>query len=482
MFNYWLKSRSGNVAIISALVLLPVLLIAGAGVDYMRAVSAKSRLQAALEGGALAAASLKNNRDPEMVVTEYIQSNLASDPELSQNVIITVTPGTNNAINRRTISVTAQANIQTHFIKLAGYEFLTINADSSATQNASNIEISLVLDISSSMRGSKITNLKNASQGFVERVLDGNGNDFTSINLVPFGGSVNLGELYDDVVVDTGSAIVNPSEVEYNIGANGIENGNFRWPAVGDACIEMREEDFDDRKIPNNSRAQVPPFWKWQNFNPWCPTTDSAIMTNTNDVDDLKDHLDDLTLSDGTGMDIGAAWGLKLLSPALKNQIGGDFSDRPADYTDDDTSKSLIIMSDGNITNQRRPQDPTRGNVHVNNTLTNNTVQGTSTAVYNGAGQDQNEQDDTPYPEGTITDLSTDHTAIGHFKKICEDAKANDITIFTIGFQISAGSIADQLLAECASDPSKYYFVETLDINSAFQSIASTITALRISG
>ena len=50
----------------------------------------------------------------------------------------------------------------------------------------------------------------------------------------------------------------------------------------------------------------------------------------------------------------------------------------------------------------------------------------------------------------------------------------------TIGFQITDGSAADLLLEDCASSLSQYYFVETIDLEAAFQGIAASISKLRV--
>ncbi len=474
------KNRSGNISLIAGLLLVPVLLIAGAGIDYMRIVSAKSKLQSALDGAALAAASLSNNQDPNIVVTEYVRSNLKNDPELASLVTVTTTPASNNSSNQRTIGVTAQADLPTHFLKLAGFDTLSVSVTSQSHQSATSIEISLAVDISSSMGGAKLQALKDAANSFVDEIFDDGGTRI-SVNLIPFGGSVNLGDLYDDVVVTEASATVEPTASAYPDDALGIVNGSFRWPAVGNACVEMREEDFDASRIPNNSRSQVPPFWIWWNNHPWCPAETSAVVANSNNVNTLKNRIRDLTLSDGTGLDIAVAWGLKMLSPAYRGYLGGDFSDRPGDYDPATRTKILVIMSDGRVAKQVRPLDPTIGNLHVDAGLVNKAPTVTPNHHQGNTGYNQNRLNNTPYPAGDISDTVNDHTGIGHFKKLCGLAAADDIIVYTVGFQIMANSVADQTLADCATDPSKYYFVESLDIKSAFKSIAATITALRLS-
>ncbi len=181
-----------------------------------------------------------------------------------------------------------------------------------------------------------------------------------------------------------------------------------------------------------------------------------------------------MVLSDGTGMDIGAMWGLKSLSPSFRGELGGDFSERPLDFGADESKKVMIVMTDGNITQQNRPEDPAVGNVHSNRP-TNNAP---NTSAFSNQGDRANMQ--TSRTRGSAGTTSTNNSGVGRFKKACEAAKAEDITIFTIGFQISSGSLADRILEECATTPSTYYHVEGLDLTATFQTIAAQVNALRI--
>lgn len=70
-------------------------------------------------------------------------------------------------------------------------------------------------------------------------------------------------------------------------------------------------------------------------------------------------------------------------------------------------------------------------------------------------------------------------TKNGRFADICAAAKAtNSVIIFTIGLEVDESNA--NLLADCASSASNYYDVDNLDIDDAFQSIASQINQLRL--
>jgi hypothetical protein len=168
-------------------------------------------------------------------------------------------------------------------------------------------------------------------------------------------------------------------------------------------------------------------------------------------------------------------WGLKVLSPSFRGELGGDFSDRPLDFNGQEVKKVMIVMTDGNITAQNPPEDPEVGNVHTNR---NSNREPHVNAISN-QGNRQNMQ--TTRTRGSATTSAFNDSAVGRFKKACNAAKAENIQLFTIGFQIRNGSLADQILEECATNPSYYYHVEGLDLTSTFQSIAAQVNALRIS-
>ena len=63
---------------------------------------------------------------------------------------------------------------------------------------------------------------------------------------------------------------------------------------------------------------------------------------------------------------------------------------------------------------------------------------------------------------------------------VCNRAKNNGVTVFTIGFDVSNNAAAKTQMSNCASSPSHFYDVSGLDINTAFQSIATAIQKIRL--
>lgn len=472
-FTRLLKADRGNVVMIFALSLIPVLAVAGSAMDLSRIQSAKIQTSALLDQAVLAATNLSSTDDPVVLVETWMESQVtqfgyrAEDLNVQVNSIV--------ALNSKSVAATASLTVDTAIMHIFGHDRVTIKVASSAVQSIPNIEIAMVLDISSSMRGNRLSSLKTASTEFVDIMLTDTTKDATSISVVPFGGTVNIGTaLFNKFAVRTTDfgTVTDPSEVQYDIGT-GVEAGDFRF-TDGNTCVEAIQTDYSTAMLPNYSRAQVPDFWRWWNNHPWCPEDDSAVFFNSNDATAIKAHLNGMVLSDGTGMDIGALWGLKTLSPSFRGELGGDFSDRPLDFNADQSKKVMIIMTDGAITAQNRPEDVSVGNVHTNRPA-NKPPHSTATS---NQGNRNNMQ--TTRSRGSASTTSANNSGVGRFKKSCEAAKAENVLVFTIGFQISAGSLPDKILEECASAPEFYYYVEGLDLSSTFSAIASQVNALRI--
>jgi len=440
------RDQRGAVMIIAAFLIVPLFAFVGGVIDIVRFSLIESRLQSGVDTAVLAAASLSNQQEIDTVIREYLAANVGADLESIGDLDIDIDDDIKD--NSKQISVTATGSIDNFFLGVVGIDTLNFNVVSTAAQSIQNIEISLVLDVSSSMRNKRIENLKEATNSFLDEILGDGNEEITSVNLIPFGGTVNIAPIFETYAVDIDDAIVDPTEAQYDV--NDIAEGGFRF-TDGLSCIEYADTDFDDAVLPSEDRSQVPHFWEFVDFNPWCPDDDSAILLNSSNVEALKAAADAMSLSDGTGTDIGMLWGYKALSPKWKGLLGGDKVDRPAPFDDEDTLKVIILMSDGGTTSQNRPEDTSLNSVHT---------------------EGKNKQNKKVITSG--------NDARANLISLCDQAKDNDIVVFSIGFQIKPESFQEEDLQDCASNLGSYFLVETLDIETAFVSIAATIGALRL--
>ncbi|QQR39526.1 Tad domain-containing protein [Devosia rhizoryzae] len=425
---------------------MPMLVLAGGATDMARYEAHRAQLQDGVDRGVLAAASLSQTMNVQSTISDYLKTLSFKD-----DVTLSVTP--NVALNNRTITVTADYEMPTGFLPLIGIASLPIHVVAQAQERRSNVEMSLMLDFSGSMAGSKYTSLKSAATQFVQTMITPQTASYTSLNIVPYAGQVSVGQTIFDAMQG--------ARAHYN-----------------SSCFLLRRPDYAAGLINLAGREQIPHFTKWNdtnskptmpaNMNPaWCPSDDTSITFMSNNQTDLVNKIAGYKMYDGTGTAIAMKWGLMLLDPALRplimqavqhNMVPANFAGRPADFTDGNTIKVLVLMTDGAITEQYTALDPTKDVRAPNNTKLLR---------------------DTSYN----TDQSVTETK-KHFKTVCQMARTNNVLVFTVGFQLrdsNAGELAmKNELRACATSTSHYYDVQGLDIATAFRSIATTIQRVKL--
>ena len=184
----WSSDRRGNVAIIMALCAGVLVTAVGGALDYSRSATVSSELQSALDSGTLAAASLTQDRSPESVVRAYVEAALDDHPQLLASLQLEVQADI--SLNSRIVNATASVSMPTTMLGLIGINSLTLEHASEAIEQVRDVEISLVLDVSGSMGGSKINALQDAAIEFVEIVLAADAAERTSISVIPYNGGV----------------------------------------------------------------------------------------------------------------------------------------------------------------------------------------------------------------------------------------------------------------------------------------------------
>ncbi|WP_417206566.1 pilus assembly protein TadG-related protein [Antarctobacter sp.] len=231
------------------------------------------------------------------------------------------------------------------------------------------------------------------------------------------------------------------------------------------SCIEIYDHEFDTTDMPQ-SEDYVPHFMFWPIAAEvmdwgWCPGEDTAIQYFSDDEAALNAFIADMRMHDGTGTQFGMKYGLALLDPNNRDEVSHlianglvapRFEGRPIDWHDPETEKYIVLMTDGQTTDQFRPNDP-RDPLNGETELQ---VQGSSSYYA----------------------LSSQSTNVTNLMKQCDLAKANGVTVFTIAFETDATAAAD--MRRCASSPSHSFHVYGDDIDDTFDTIARQINNLRL--
>ena len=166
----------GNVAMIFGLSLPVLILMTVGGVDIHRASTVRVNLQDALDAATLAAARSQYTAaaDIQRVGLAALQANLAAYP----NVTL-LTADTTFTLNADQVVVAdARANVKTLVanIFLPPYgqfmdDYLPVGAHSEVNRSSKNLEVALVLDVTGSMDGQKLTDLKSAADDLIDMVV-----------------------------------------------------------------------------------------------------------------------------------------------------------------------------------------------------------------------------------------------------------------------------------------------------------------------
>jgi Flp pilus assembly protein TadG len=431
-------NEAGNVVVIFALSLVPVMGSVGAAVDYSHANSIKAAMQAAVDATAMAmsqtAASMTADA-LQLKSTDYFKA-LFSRPE-AVNVTVKTTLSTTGGSS---LIVAATGNMKTNFMGMMGFPTLRISASSTAAWGNSRLRVALALDNTGSMAAAnKMTALKSAAKSFLGQLQNAatqNGDVYVSI--IPFAEDVNVDpakygnswvrwDLWDEVNgVCSSSSYKSKSSCVAN-GKTWNTTAHNKW----NGCITDRDQPNDTTNTaPASSQiatlfpAEQYGFTFGSLFLDWCPV---PILELTYDWTAMKNKIDAMQPNGFTNQAIGLQWAFQSLTSA---PFTIPTMDSKYQY-----QQVIVLFTDGLNTSDRW------------------------------------------YPYG----VSTSEASIDARQKItCDNIKAAGITIYTV--QISTdGEPSSALLKGCASDPGKFFFMTNAsDLVTIFTQIGTNLSRLRL--
>lgn len=451
------RDEGGVITIFAIMMLLMMLMVSGIGVDLMRNEMERTRLQNTLDRAVLAAADLDQTLDPAAVVADYFNKvGLAS--YLSG---VTVTEG----LNFRTVVADANSQSPTQFMSMVGVNSLPVPAQGSAEERVSKVEISVVLDISGSMKyGDKMANLRDAANTFVDTVIRPETQDLVSLSLVPYSEHVNAGpNIYNQLNINHYHNYSHCVEFpDSHFGASALD--------LSATYSQMQHFQWNTYSIQSGSQQNT-------RYDTVCPRESFERITPiSQDAQALKDQIDQLRPRAGTSIFLGMKWAVAMLDPAFNTitnalvsgaVVDATFADRPVAYDDSETLKTVILMTDGQNSNSSRisswAYNSSSEYVHWNN--------------YNFQWYLYNYVSYYNRPYYYWQKYTASH-GDGLLDDICDAAKAQGIVIWAIGFETTDHG-ADTM-QNCASSPSHFFRVEGIELSEAFQAIARQINQLRL--
>lgn len=471
------KDADGGITVVTLSTFVVMVVSIGMAIDFMWLEVKRVRLQDALDRGVLAAAGEANPDKAFDIVHDYLSIS-QFDPDDAQMQF-----KTRFVKENRQVASEAIAGIDTIFLKMIGIPQLKAQARSAASLALGTIEVSLVLDISGSMTSSRSANgfiqstlarlgikpalpnrttrldyMKSAAVVFVDLLFDSGWEENTTVNLIPFSGQVNPG----NVVAD------------YMLADRTHDNSS---------CIEFSHSDYEQTLLPSSTSAEQVPHFRWYDLPGhlssilkwgWCPSDNNAIEYFSNDRERLKERIKNLEAFDGTGTQNAMKWAVGLLDPAnqpitdqlvLANEINPNFADRPLSSDNTGGIKVIVFLSDGGTTFQPRPKDSEYDSPEDHQRWAGNTL-----------GQASGNRPGT----GPSKMLHTEDESRANFQKACELAENLGAFVFTIGYDMSADSQPSKDLRDCATNPLMHRAVDREELNKAFLEIVNSITKLRL--
>jgi Flp pilus assembly protein TadG len=187
------SERRGNVAIIFAFALIPIIGFVGAAIDYSRGNVVKVEMQSALDsvGLMLYKTAPTLSVDQLQSAAQSYFSAVFAGRYGANNIKVSATYSTTGGSN---VVVNASADVPTTFMGIFGFKEMTVSSSTTAKWGYSRLRVALVLDNTGSMSQSgKMTALQTATNNLLTQLQNAasvNGDVYVSI--VPFVKDVNL--------------------------------------------------------------------------------------------------------------------------------------------------------------------------------------------------------------------------------------------------------------------------------------------------
>ncbi|MFN3615449.1 MAG: hypothetical protein ACK4WC_12950 [Rubrimonas sp.] len=498
-----LADRSGAMAVLAAFGLVVVMGGAVLALDMARVQVMTSRIQLALDAATLAAAAEPTDDPARLTALAHamLAVNLRDDALAGATVdrlSVTTPRGRDGS---REVRIEIGANVPLALASMAGIlgeSSLThahVSAASQATRRTRGAEVMMVLDLTGSMHGEPVADLRRAARDLVDALFGDRASvPNLYVGLTPYTASVNIGRQHALWISPLG-----PTELDYGpAGWKGCvmarsaalletdepptSPNRLFWrsyyestracmnqtaPNNGNQCL-FSPSSWVDARAPNRwrdrfrtrywinegpldpARPFLSQYWEFSGPNAGCP---NPIVPLTAARAELETAIDDLRAwaRGGTLINLGLTWGWRGLSPRWRGlwrrPNGLPILGLPMDYGTGQSEKILILMTDGD------------------------------------------------------NDIGLDHTAVGRegemfmksqldaaMLRLCDNVKAEGIALYVVALGQIAPATQNNLRA-CASDPAttprlpgeKYFYVPSGGtLREAFGRIAGQITDLRL--
>ncbi len=452
--NTFRQNIGGNVATLFVVLSVPILAGVGGAIDYGAAVAKRTKLQNALDAAAAAVCA-----SPEKTPDATIRARLAETlPEFGLNLLPPPAPEAppqeptgDDAVVLNTgfdtvtghLNPTITTNMPTKLLGVIGVDDMEIEVATSLRCSGKKLELSMMLDVSGSMSDAvngvvKIDSMKQAANDVVDIFRRNMDLRTTRIALVPFSKGVRLGS-YADAARGPVTPGVSPTPGSQQLNFTDQSSNNQVWSITD--CVTERTGAQAYTDAPP-STAYVGRLY--MEAGTCMSGSGLELLPLTADTTALETAINAITTDGSTSGQIGTAWAWYTVSD--KWASFWPTGSQPEASNAEELIKATILMTDGRY----------------------------NTQYCNGVD------------DGTINCVATNGDAQAQAAALCEAMKdpngdgdlSDGVVIYTVGFDIPAGSAQETLLKSCASDNNKWFFpYDGVELRAAFQSIGKTLAA-----
>lgn len=419
-FIFLYHDQKGNILPLFALMIVVLMSLIGAAIDFSNAWRVKSHVQKVLDLTALSAVQKHTQafEDVSVFADKYLKANLGTtylkfvdSTDISLDKI--------NGANGPSLTMTSNLKIPTSFLYLMGIKNVSMTVSSKTDMVIKSTQIALAFDVSTSMKSGRATSAKEAAHWFLDELKAKVSQTSVPIkvSLIPWATSVNPGMQYENW-------LVNLDQTAYA-------------PDVWGGCTLSRSAPYDISDAPPSVEKFTPLIWTsdYQTVhnniyaNDWPAIINSGesgtrgpnktcnvnlISPLTSDLDKIADDVNNLDFNGTrdagyTNPLVGFVWAWRTLSNKWDGYWDGTI--------EKDYKKIIVLLSDGE----------TRLSL---GRLTNYGFPGE-----NGLSTER---------EGLIEHVNN------RFLEACNNAKKQGMTIYTILF-VDQSLEAVKPLKECAS-------------------------------
>lgn len=466
------RCRDGAVHMIFVIVVPAVLALIAMAVEINSVEVAGRAVQEALDAATLAAAraAVDDNTARQKIAEDFIKQNLSSryTPYLKK---IEINGNADDVLIGRAV-----IHFPLFMGQMLGRDMMDIHRETQVKASPdAKLELSLVLDTTGSMTGSRMSALRQAGKDLADTVMDG---ENVRVAVVPFARYVNIGITHRNAAgLDIPKDEPDVEKCEWKDEYEKKNCKKVTRDCDKTTCKKVKDTCYndgvpytcwkDDCKVTGTEKCeveecdQVPTGKKTRNC--WTEhgrnwtgcigsrdyplnlqdtdphkeipgvfaSCNNAVLRLTTSIGQVKSIIDSLATTDETYTAAGMIWGWRTISHRVP------FPDGINPASDDNVRKAIVMMTDG-----------------------------INTRVKNNHDEYHNDGD---------TKRSNNY-----FSEVCENIKDDDITIYTVALEVT-DTDTKKILSDCASDAEKFFDAkDTKAFKDAFAVIAKDLKVLHI--